>query len=1169
LEKVVFAEPTPLRRLRPEVPRDLETICLKCLQKEPRKRYGNAAELAEDLRRFLAGEPVIARPIGAWERGLRWVQRRPAVAALLGVSGLAALALVGVLVGLVYNAHLQVAFKEATEQRGRAEQQEELAERRQADADEQRQRAEAKTVEADKQRQLAQQQHGLAVQERQRAERLQYAADVNLARQAFQENRLFRMRELLLRYAKADHLKGFEWDYLWQLCRLKLVLGPQHPKPVRAIAFSPDGRRAVSGSDGGTLKIWDTATGQEQVPLAGHPKSVSAVAFRPDGRAVASASWDGTVKVWDAATGQELYGVSDAEGSLNSVAFSPDGRLLAYAGDADTIILCDAQTGNRHGRWSGHGGTVQGLAFSPDGKMLASASADETVKLWDVQAGKQVRTLEGHKSAVNAVAFSPDGHWLASGNNLGSAPAVMVWDLATGKATRTYTDHTLSICGVAFSPDGRRLASSSGDGTIRIREFGGDELATVLYGPGGIVFGGAFSPDGTRLVLAVTDGSVAVWDSTVDGDTMGFGWLNKESGLRIAQSPDGRWLATAGDKAKVVLWDPQTGQSVRTFEGHIGKVEVLAFSPDGRRLLSAGADKVVRIWRVEDGQSLLEYPGHDSSVRSAAYDPLGRFVATGDVGGTIRVWDPETGHELTSLTPHQKGGVNQLAFRPDGRRLASAGQDKTLLVWDTATWKVVRTWADHSQPLGCVAYSPDSRRLAGGLLDGLVVVRGEDGDEPLFLRGHNGAAFGLTFSPDGRRLASGGIDQQVRIWDMENGQPLLTLQGNSATTLLFSPDGERLMAGSDRGVGIWHAAHVPGAGEPVPRRWLDWYRSQARDCDKAKQWFAEDFFCCRLLEADPGNEAKYRKIRAIVAAKQNDFRRAEADLTRVLELEPPTAAVLNARGQAWFNSKEYDRSEADQTRAVEIDPKHREAWLDRGETRARLGRWADAIADYTRALELNDKGASAWRLRGVARAELGQWDEAIGDFAEAVERGPTSRRDLVNLAEAYLGRGDLPAHRRACVSLYERLGHTDLPQNWNSLSWVCSLAVNDGIEPGRLVRLMDKAVAAEPNKYPFLNTRGAVLYRAGRYQDAIDQLNAAVQAHAKGGSFEDWVFLAMAEFRLGHAERAQEDLERATTLYEEGLKPSEPGRPAADWITRLEGQQLRKEARLLLQNQKP
>jgi hypothetical protein len=324
LQQVRAQEPVPPSRLQPGLPRDLEAICLKCLEKGPQQRYLSAEALAEDLRRFLAGEPTRARPVGAWGRGMKWLKRHPAPAALAAVSGLAALALVGVAVGLAYNTRLQDALEEATTQRAEAERQRLAAERASAEAD--RLRGQAEEMER----------------------RVRYARDMHVAHQAWQDGQVGRVLELLDAWRRPpgdpSDLRGCEWDYLRGLCFRDLRTLRWHTAAVKALAFSADGRRLASADAGGGVRLWDLAGAKGSRPLRGHTAAVHALAFSPDGTRLAAADNEKVVKVWDANTGQLVHTLKGHTGPVYSVAFSPEGKLLIAAGSS-AVRFWDADSG--------------------------------------------------------------------------------------------------------------------------------------------------------------------------------------------------------------------------------------------------------------------------------------------------------------------------------------------------------------------------------------------------------------------------------------------------------------------------------------------------------------------------------------------------------------------------------------------------------------------------------------------------------------------------------------------------------------------------------------------------------------------------------------------------------------------------------------------------------
>ena len=786
---------------------DLDWIVMKCLEKDRQRRYDTAQELAADLQRHLDNEPVLARPPSALYKFRKAWQRNK----LTYSAGMAvALALFA---GTVVSTWQAV---EATKARRAEYDQRTAAQSAQTNAVQQQRKAEAETQRAE-----------AALT---RSEWLVYAGNLRLAQYDFEAAN----GGLALHYLSEcqPELRGWEYHHLSSRFDA-LATFRAHDRAVSSIAFSPDQRRFATGSEDGTARIWDAASGREIRVLNCTRDFVLSVAFAPDGQRLATAGgpWGdgqmtGVLKVWDAETGHLQLELAGHEYCVWSVAFSPDDRFIAssaggWAYGPGEVILWDAQTGERIRHMVGHTHSVKAVAFSPDSRALVTGSWDGSAKVWNTADGTLLHHLSANNGELWGVAFSPDGRRIASCG----VGATTVWDAVTGAKLLTLEEHQHTVRGVAFSPDSQRIATGTLDQTIRVWDAQTGREQLVLKGHAGIVRSVAFTPDGRHILSGSEDRTAKLWDA-VAGQAPPTLIGHTEYVNDIAFSPDSQTLVTASGDGTAKLWEARTGRPLGSFGtwakiATVGGLRSAAFSPDGHHLATAGDDATAKVWDLATGRLRLSLPhtnvvssilyspdghrlitavgvwdvGHPTPSDAAVWDAAtgrqlhtmphprvvlgvgisldGRLIATACADGLARLWDASNGRHITTLEGHT-GPLQEVAFSHVGRWIATASEDKTCKVWDVRTFRHLMTLAGHTAPVRCVTFSPDDSRIVTGSDDRSAKVwETTTGMEVLSLRDQPSQVFSVAFSPDGQRLATGiaGRNGTARLWSAAQAQP--------------------------------------------------------------------------------------------------------------------------------------------------------------------------------------------------------------------------------------------------------------------------------------------------------------------------------------------------------------------------------------------------------------
>jgi WD40 repeat protein/serine/threonine protein kinase len=751
LHKLLHTDPISLRLLNPKVPRDLETICLKCLEKDPSHRYASAQELADELERFLRDEPIQARPIGPTMRFGRWCHRKPALAASFFLILLLLLILIVGSPIAVYRIN--------------------------------------------RERQSAQ--HSLVRQYVANGNRLVDDGDLFSAlpwfAKALSEERHDPSRAAIHRLRLASTVRQCpKLTWMWWHTNALEEFGLA--KTLPDAQFSPDGLRVATASATGTAAIWDVAKGEAVTPVLDQPPRVGKVRFSPDSLWVLTSGndlagnpeegWGNPpaerfARVWNANTGEPRTPPLKHSENIRDIAFGTDGQQVATASNDGTARIWDAVTGQPLGPPLQHSNHVRVVAFSPDGLRILTASMDGTARIWDAKTGESLVVMV-HGAPVYDAIFDAGANRVATS---GADKTVRIWEARSGRqiAIRQFQRYVVHV---TFSPDGARIITAGRDGIAQIL----DAVTLALVSPPlphkAPLWSALLSADGQRVVTACNERTVRVWDA-ITGEAIAPPLIHLDEPNYAAFSPNGRQIVSVSREGAARLWDLSGSEGIVAHLQHPGLVHQIAFHPAGRRVVTVSLDGTALFWNVPTGEPISMLQTNLRGVRHVSFSADGDRLGVAYADGMARVWHAATGQPVSPVLVHH-GPVNDIEFNSDAQRAVTASADGTVRVWDVNSGVCIRE-LQHTGAVRYAAFTPDPGRVIAVTLDA----------------SENLIANEETETPDSREglIAA---SSQAYLWEIGSGLQVsapLTISSN-ASKAVFSAD-RRYMVVNGRLPGVW------------------------------------------------------------------------------------------------------------------------------------------------------------------------------------------------------------------------------------------------------------------------------------------------------------------------------------------------------------------------------
>jgi WD40 repeat protein/uncharacterized caspase-like protein len=605
--------------------------------------------------------------------------------------------------------------------------------------------------------------------------------------------------------------------------------------------FSPDAKLILSGGADKLVKLWDVATGNLVRTFAGHSEAIRAVAFSPDGKRVLSAAND--IRLWETGSGRLLKRFkASARGVVDSIAFSPDG-IQVLAGLGERIGVWDASTGSLVRTF---GESSDGTGFSPDGKRALSPGGYPygTVSQWETSTGKLINRFEVSKERVQSIAYSPDARLVLTGAD---DRIVRLWDADTGKLMRTFEGRVVPAHAATFSPDGALIVSGDAETGLKLWEAASGRLLRTFDGHPGGIKAVVFSPDGKHIISGGADQKAKLWDADT-GELLQIYEGHTRPVTSVAFSGDGtRMLSASGEEDiatdesfTMKLWDAQPGSrtslglSVEMAPGDSG-TGLSKKVPEGVRVSEVFTSGPAAAAGIKKGDTILAINGTRISNTDAFDRQLAKFAPDDILKLLI---GRENKQQNLSVKAARQGGnllhtfegtydsmaINSIALSPDGRRALSGGKDFKMKLWDVASGRLIRTFEGKQSEIMSVAFSPDGARAASAS-NGIVMVWDVESGRVVRAIQHSDWVYSVAFAPDGTKLASGGADHLVKLWDVTSGRLLRTLEGHSGAvkSVVFSADGVRLLSASeDATLKVWNTATGQSIASMVVGRDNEW-----------------------------------------------------------------------------------------------------------------------------------------------------------------------------------------------------------------------------------------------------------------------------------------------------------------------------------------------------------